>query len=833
MGRSGRVGISLLVTTALAAAPACDREEEGTARLELRADQAKVSVSLSPFQIRIQNASGRDVLRTLTGGGADAYGAPAVTRDDGRDAVKIISGWDGYVPEERPWSHGVTGKLLAQTPTSASFELAAGGGTILVDVSVEGAKVRLKTSAAASPPGDPWNKTSLSFELGADEHFFGLGERYASVDHRGMSLYSWAEEGGSGRGEKVPPGADNPFPNGPSMTYFPVPFFHSSAGWAMHLATTFRTETHFGSERPDAWRVAANTSSLEIVVYVHDDPLASLDDFTRDTGRPMVPPSWVFGPRRRVSNRDQVNGVPEWRALREARVPTTGVDDAVHLLPARSELGREDELREWTATAHAWGYKVMAYNNPYVSTSKPEAADDLAYGKERGFFATTPDGALGEIELVSGEFQSLATIDLTNAEAVAWFQDLLRRTLALGYDGWMHDFGEYVRRPWIFSDGRRGDELHNLYPVLSAKAAHDLLTKERPGDFLFFVRSGYTGTQQWVPAVWGGDPEATFDETQGLPAMLRGGLNLGMVGVPLWGSDVTGFKCITDFPYDKEMYLRWAQVGAVSPIMMEQNACANPLGRRQKWKLWNDEETIRVYADMARLHTRLMPYFEVLAREAHATGIPIMRHPFLLHPREPEAWRTESSFYLGPSLWAAPVVERHARTKETWLPPGRWVDLADYAVYEGGGRVVLPAPLERLPLLIKDGGIVPLLDPSIETLAPATEPSVVTLDKVADRLDVVVALSSGRQARIVLADGTELVAQREPGSASSGLPEVTPDLVADCEGGCVSKSVAGAVDRLRVTTPLVPESALAHEDVKLEAKGPRARRVRWDVLRLN
>jgi alpha-glucosidase (family GH31 glycosyl hydrolase) len=408
----------------------------------------------------------------------------------------------------------------------------------------------------------------------------------------------------------------------------------------------------------------------------------------------------------------------------------------------------------------------------------------------------------------------------------------------------MHDFGEYVRRPWTFGDGRKGDEMHNAFPVLSAKAAYELLSKERPNDFLFFVRSGYTGTQQWVPAVWSGDPEATFDNTQGLPSVVRGGLNLGMSGVPLWGSDVTGFKCITDFPNDKEMYLRWAEFGAVSPIMMEQNACANPLGRRQKWKLWDDAETIAVYADMARLHTRLMPYFEVLSREANRTGAPIMRHPFLYHPREPEAWKAESSFYLGASLWTSPVVERGASTKETWLPPGRWVDFLDHAVYEGGRRATLPAPLGRLPLLIKDGGIVPLLDASIETLAPATEPSVVTLDKVKDLLDVVVALSPGRDARIVLADGTELVARRAAASAApSSLPEVLPEALPTCEGGCVNATAEAAVDRLRLTTPLAEAYSVTHGDMTLEVRGPAsprgqdtpgpsARRVRWDVLRL-
>jgi alpha-glucosidase len=827
--------LALVVGCVVGAMPACSDDEEIPPPVELRGDGAAVSVGLVPFQIRILDPSGKEVLRTLTAGGRDAYGAPGATRDDGLDSTRILPGWDGFVADERAWAHGARGRVLSQAPNAASFELDAGAGRVVIDVTIEGAKVKLKTTATASTtaPADTWNKTTLAFAMNPDDHFFGLGERFATTDHRGTSMYSWAEEGGSGKGEKVPHDVQNPFPNGPSMTYFPVPFFLSSAGYAVHLATTYRTETHFGSERQDAWRVAANTPSFETVIYVHEDPLASLDDYTRDTGRPFIPASWVFGPRRRVSNGDKVGEAIEWKLLREKHVPTTGLDDAVHLLPARSEIGREAELLQWTTDAHAWGFKVMAYNNPYVATTKPSAAEDLAFGRDRRLFAMTAENMIGETEFISGEPLKLATIDLTVPEGVEWFQDLLRRSLALGYDGWMHDFGEYVRRTWQFGDGRKGDEIHNLFPVLSAKAAHDLLVKERPNDFLFFVRSGYSGTQQYVPAVWGGDAEATFDETQGLPSAVRSGLSLGMSGVPMWGSDVTGFKCITNAPNDKEVHLRWAEVGAVSPIMMEQNACSNPVGeRKKKWELWDDEETIAVYAEMARLHTRLMPYFEVLIRDSNRTGVPIMRHPFLYHPREAEAWKAESTFYLGASLWAAPVVERGATTKDTWLPPGKWLDLADRAVYEGGKRSVIPAPLAKLPLLLKDGGIVPLLDPTIETLAPATEPSVVTLDKVKDRLDVLVALSPGKDAKFVLADGTELVARRAAASAApSALPEVTPDLLAACETGCVNTTPEGAVDRLRLTTPLVSEHVVTHGDVTLEVRGGPARRIRWDVAR--
>ncbi len=832
--RHSRVALLLAV---LAPGFACRQTDDKPPPVEVVGSLASVRIAFEPFSLTILDALGAPVLRTLEGGASDAYGGPAATRDDGIDNVKVIPGWDAFVPDDKPWAHPARAKLIARSDTGASIELTTEQGSIAIEVQLDGAKVTIRTSSRGGSPA--WNKTSLAFALRPDEHFFGLGERYGSVDHRGRSLYSWSEEGGLGGGEGKPADDVTPYPNGASMTYFPVPFFLSSAGYAVHLATTYRTETHFGSERPDAWRIAVNDVSLETVVYVHADPLASLDDFTRDTGRSFVPATWVFGPRRRVSSGQMQDGVAEYQLLRQKKVPTTGVDDAVHLLPGRAEVGREPELRQWIADAHAAGYKVMAYNNPYVSTSIAAAAGDLAYGKDHGLFALTADGAVGETFFISGQPQTLATIDLTKPEGVTWFQDLLRRSLALGYDGWMHDFGEYVRRPWTFGDGRNGEAVHNEFPVLSAKAAHDLMVKEkREDDFLFYVRSGYTGTTQYVPGVWSGDPEGTFDETQGLVANLRGGLNLGMSGVSTWGSDISGFKCITDFPNDKEVYIRWAQVGAMSPMMMDETACSNPVsGARQKWHLWDDQETIDIYGALSRLHTRLSPYFDVLARQAHATGVPIMRHPFLYHPREAEAWAEESSFYLGPSLYTSPVVYRGRTTKDTWLPPGKWIDFDDFTVYEGGKHSVIPAPLAKLPLLVKDGGIVPLLDSSVDTLVASTDPAVVSMDKVADRLDVVVALSPGKDASLTLADGTVLTARRKTaGGVASGLAEVTAAQVAMCEGktpdqGCLVAADAGMVARLRITTPLTATSDIAHDDVELSARGPIARRVRWDVLR--
>ncbi|MCA9644861.1 MAG: hypothetical protein KC492_29435, partial [Myxococcales bacterium] len=529
---------------------------------ELVSDDARVLIHLDPFSVEIFRPDGSLVLRTLEGGGNDAYGAPSATVDDPLALARPLPGWDGYLAQEGAWRHGVTAEVISRG--NDRVELALSGENFHADfaVGLTDARVRFEFKAreqADSAAENPLNKSTIAFESATDEHFFGMGERFGTTDHRGWSLYSWPEEGALGRGENAAVEEQNPFPNGPSMTYFPVPFFLSTHGYGMHLDTTFRSEVHFASEREDAYRVAVNQQAFNTTIYVHDDPLLSLRDYTEDTGKPIIPADWVFGPRRRVGSGSMVNGVPEIQAMRDADIAITGVDDSVHFLPALSHLGREDELAAWTKAGHAAGYKVMAYNNPYVAESDENAAADYAYGVEHGLFVKTPDQNPFLTEFISGKNLQLATIDLTNPEAVKWFQSLLQRTLDLGYDGWMHDFGEYIPRDAVMFDGRRGDEVHNEFPVLSAKAAYELMEKQRPGDYLYFVRSGGSGTQAFTPAVWGGDAEATFDETQGLPSAVRGGLNLSMSGVPYWGSDMTGFKCLTNFPHDKEVYLRWVQ----------------------------------------------------------------------------------------------------------------------------------------------------------------------------------------------------------------------------------------------------------------------------------
>ncbi len=718
-----------------------------------------VSVSLRPEPLRLEVMGPSGPVAELV--------ALSATEDDPEYEAQVLPGWDGYRAREGAWREAKQRGVKRSSTQTLVVEFDIGE----LEVSTRPARVDLVWRVTAAR----FNKVQVAFASGEDEHYFGLGERFASVDHRGLSLYAWAEEGGLGAGEGAASPRDQfPYPNGASMTYFPVPFVHSTAGFSLFANTSRRSEMRMAApEAPDRFSVVANDRTLPITIYTRKQPLDRIADYSADTAFPMVPAPWVWGVRYRSSVGTIVFGKPEYQLFRERHIPITVIDDSVHFLPDNSQQGREAELLAFNQALAAWGYKGTAYNTPYVASSDAMSKADYAYGVERGLFQKKPDGTPATTFFISGEPLTLSAIDLTNPEGRAWYQTLLSRTIDLGYSGWMNDFGEYTAHDSIMFDGTTGEETHNLFPVLSAMTARGILEERLPNDNWLYVRSGFVGTQAYASEVWGGDPEASFDDTQGLPASVRGGINLGMVGVPYYGSDVTGFKCIAGGPYDKEVHIRWVQFGAVSPVFHHENACANPLGSASKWNMWNDEETVEAWRVAASFHTRLAPYLRTLAHESHTTGRPIMVHPFLTHPEEREAWGIEDSYYFGPSLYAAPVVRRGVTTRHVWLPPGRYVEWTDKTVHAGPGYVDVPAPLSRLPLFVVENTLLPMLDAEVQTLAPATEPGIVTEETRKDVLDVIATLSANGSAHMTLHDGTEISVSRGAQGFAEALGELT------------------------------------------------------------
>jgi alpha-glucosidase (family GH31 glycosyl hydrolase) len=855
---------SLLALPVLLAASGCGSSEllqpagrpvhAGPATATLASAEARVILRLDRFGLRVEDAAG-DVLldsfdgdSTVAGDDVHAYGALGATYHDTTVLPAIIEGWDHVLGTDQPWHHATRVAASSSiTGASASLDLfdpADQDTTLHVDVAVEGALVRFDaavTAQSAAAQGDgaagvgPLNQVGQSFVLPPGEHFFGLGEKLVTVDHRGRHYEAWVEEGGIAQGEDAPPGPENPSPNGPNMSHLPVPFYLSSRGYGLYLDTTFRTGYALGSDDPGLYRIYAAEPRLRWRAFVHADPRDTIAHYTAVTGRASLPAPWVFGPRRRVDRGSMVNGVPEYQALRTAGVPTTMVDDTTHFLPIGSEVGQEVAIAEYNESVHDQGYKSIAYYNPHVSVTDPATADLVAFGRQQGYFVELDDGTEFDTLVISAGAQRVATIDFTNPDAVIWYGTLLEQALDLGYDGWMLDFGEYLPPHALMADGRTGWEAHNAFPLLYDAAVFDYLTRARGDDFMFFARAGYAGIQAHAPVIWSGDPAASFDDAKGLPAQVRAGINAGLSGVPFWGSDIGGYACNADPPPDKELYLRWAAFGALSSDMHDENACAQQMpGTPPKWTLWSDAETTQVYGSFARLHTRLFPYLYAAAREATLTGLPIIRHPILLHPGEPSAAAVDLEYYFGPALYVAPVVRRGALSRTFWLPPGKWVDWWTLAPAAGGAVVTRDAPIDTIPLYLRSGGIVPMLDPSVETLAPHPSPGVVGLADVAGILDVRAAIDTlTATGRTELVDGTVLDLSLVDGIVSlpAGLPAAADaSALATCTRCGLVEALPGGATRVRISVAGANDEAFHAGALALHhhAVGPVL--VRWDVV---
>ena len=204
--------------------------------------------------------------------------------------------------------------------------------------------------------------------------------------------------------------------------------------------------------------------------------------------------------------------------------------------------------------------------------------------------------------------------------------------------------------------------------------------------------------QRFGAATWTGDVNNDF---RTLEAQIPVGLNTGLSGVPYWGSDVGGF--FHAVPETAELYARWFQLGTFSPIF-----------RSHGW-VWREHvpwahgprvETI--CREFAELRYRLLPYTYTLAWQAHTQGLPLMRPLVLNYPDDPRVWALGHQFLWGDDLLVAPVTREGATAWPVYLPAGVWYDFWTGARHEGPAGITVDAPLERLPLLVRAGAILPL-----------------------------------------------------------------------------------------------------------------------------
>jgi alpha-glucosidase (family GH31 glycosyl hydrolase) len=563
------------------------------------------------------------------------------------------------------------------------------------------------------------NRLSIRFKSESRDLYYGMGERYDSVEHSGKRIYNWTEEQFIGSGKLSWLFKGEPLTR--LNTYFPVPFYLNPVRrYGLLLDDTHFSEFDFGKTEPGVLEIINFNDRMDLMIFVGDNPLDIITNYTAYTGRVKVAPPWAFGVfNAAAQGQERVYEVA--RITRENNIPTSGIwsedwawhDYLMFIGSKKSQWelnrGRYPDYEDLVESLHGDGFKFFAYFHPYIGC-KSEAADEAA---ERGFLATTSSG---EPYRFSFLLNKVVQPDLTRPEASNWWRDrFFKRAAGYGVDGWMHDFAEYTPARSQYANGEDGWAVHNAYPVMWAKAGREFWEQERPdGDWVFWMRSGYTGSWQYAPVMWTGDQNMDWERYDGIPSVIPAVNSVGISGSPVAATDIAGYHCIPGIssPTDKELYFRWTELGAMLPVMRihESSGCSG------NWLFDSDHETLMLWKKYAELHVSLFPYFYTLVHEAAATGWPVVRHLMLHYPDDPGSLEEKYEFMVGDRMLVAPVIENKAREREVYFPPGVWISWWNASRYQGPGHKTVDAPLDVIPLFVKSGTMLPTFDSQIDTL---------------------------------------------------------------------------------------------------------------------
>ncbi len=531
-----------------------------------------------------------------------------------------------------------------------------------------------------------------SFSLEPDERLYGLGEQFGPFDKRGQRIVSWSRD---------PVGAVTS-----TVSYLNIPFLFSSRGYGLFVHHSSKIVYELGNPSPQSAAFRVGDPYLDYFFIYGSSPKEIIGRYGELTGRPLAPPLWSFGvwySRCMYRDREQVEGIVE--RLRQLGIP----GDVVHLDPlwlkARKAHQRDGCDFVWDEEAFPdpegfviWlgerGFKLSLWENPYVWRD----TEMYREGEAKGYFARSPDGQPARPQ---ENQQETALLDFTNPEAVRWWQEKHRPYLRMGVAAFKTDYGEATPPDARFADGRTGEQVHNLYPLLYNRAVYEVIREER-GEGLVFGRSGYAGSQRY-PINWTGDAPCTWG---GMAATLRAGLSLSLSGISMWSHDIGGFWNPNGLnPPEPTLYIRWAQFGLLSS-----HARFHGIRGREPW--YYGEKAVEVVRRFARLRYRLLPHIYSLAQEAATTGLPVVRPLLLEYPDDPVATSVDYEFLLGPELLVAPVMNAEGRAL-VYLPEGEWFDWWSGERLQGPRQLRLEVPLERLPLYVRGDSIL--------ALAPAME----------------------------------------------------------------------------------------------------------------
>jgi alpha-D-xyloside xylohydrolase len=522
---------------------------------------------------------------------------------------------------------------------------------------------------------------------GSREGFYGLGQHQAGI---------W-----NYHGESVDVSQEN--------TNIAVPVLLSSKGYGIFWNNTSRTR--FNNRFVHVMYISSEVADTIDYYFMYgpefDNIIASYRDLTG--GAPLFG-RWAYGfwqCKNRYKSQEEILSVAQ--KYRDLHLP---VDDIVQDWFWWNRKGEHvfnqnyPDPKAMVDQLHKNNFHLMISVWPFFEPGSKEYEDM----DRRGFFIERT-----KIPHLPYHAQGMAAYDPTNPEARKYYWDLMDKALfKIGVDAWWLDTTEpetegqeesilLGHKLFIGS----GDRYANIFPLMTTRAVYEGQRAASDEKRVFILsRSAFAGAQRNGVTAWSGD---VLSDWLSFKRQIPAGLNYSVSGLPYWTTDIGGFFIgnVSD-PDFRELFLRWFQFGAFSPIFRVHGTRFGP-DENELWSYGPEAEKILLQYD--NLRYRLLPYIYSLGWKVTSEGYTPMRPLVMDFRGDVNAQNVGDQFMYGPAILVNPVTEPGANERRLYLPKAKWYDFwtgaATSVAADGGKFVDAPAPIDRMPLYVRAGSIIP------------------------------------------------------------------------------------------------------------------------------
>ena len=536
------------------------------------------------------------------------------------------------------------------------------------------------------------NRLFLRYASPKDEHVYGFGEQLTYFDQKGNEIPILVQEHGIGRGLPGFTWLVNKFEDGgggnPYITGIPAPQYITSKLNSLFLEN--KEYSVFNLKKDDRIEVKLFSDSLTGRIIYGKTPLDLIREYTSFSGRMRKLPDWINNGaivavqngkdtvQKRLATLDSA-GVPlaalwiqDWCGGRDTKVghqlwwdwhlDTTfypGWDSMVNSL-------------------HQRNVQMLTYINPFLADTG-KRNDLFLYAKAHDYLVKQQNDSP---YLIHNSFTA-GLVDLSNPAACDWIKKIIDSEMIIkaGSSGWMADFAEALPYDAKLYNNAPTSYWHNHYTEKWAEINREAIKAagKDSNNFVFFNRSGFAQSPSKSTLFWLGDQMQTWDKYDGIKTAVTGMLSGGMSGFSLMHSDIGGynafgvdtFRISVALARSKELLARWEELNIFNAIYRTHEG----LNPKISIQFYTDDETMAHFTRCTKIFKALSFYRKQLIAAATDSGYPLVRHPFIQFPDDPNTFSLSYQFMYGSEFMVAPVLDQGKTSVRLYLPKGSWVNL--------------------------------------------------------------------------------------------------------------------------------------------------------------